>query len=542
MSEDSETYQSDILGIWDLQWPRLKRSFTFCTGSLSPRVLEKKHFDLQIMPSQRERTLSKFEREQFYIVNLQNSKCDDKWKDEYKEYNSEELLQFMTDLGSDISGTRFNYSILLKAFRFSNLSKELEDIQIIDFLISSFPDPSQGKFLKVKLLDLALQRKKINNYTLLTTILENPSLKLVDWNYNELIIDAWNKKKITQSELTGILKLAFSQLKESEFVELLSNLSIESWLGILNINIEVIVSLLKTTNKFEKSTLIWEANISQQELWFNGFKKKGTTKWKDVVFSMLEVDNEHFVEKLYGNLGTDLLDIIINWISDREKLLSRGWQNLLREEGEKSFQIFATKTKLSESSLDLFLNIYTPNSTFWKNIEFNIVCNLVENLNQSSYNLGKAGVYTLLLSCSFNNHINCAKEVTKLIFQKLHDILGDDFCHMQTWHRFNSIVHNDIYSLVELDFFSTLFVGRYEIPDWDRCEFLRLSLVTYFIKYNWEPLFLIDVIENKKTFSLTVKLGSKIKPVKRLFKELKKALENNSKTSIPYYKVICDFV
>ena len=39
-----------LLQIWSQQWPKLRRSFKFCTGALSPRRLKAAEFDLQFFP------------------------------------------------------------------------------------------------------------------------------------------------------------------------------------------------------------------------------------------------------------------------------------------------------------------------------------------------------------------------------------------------------------------------------------------------------------------------------------------------------------
>ncbi len=47
---DVSTYQDMVLCLWTQQWPRLRRSFRFCTGALSDRSLEDTAFDLQVVP------------------------------------------------------------------------------------------------------------------------------------------------------------------------------------------------------------------------------------------------------------------------------------------------------------------------------------------------------------------------------------------------------------------------------------------------------------------------------------------------------------
>jgi|SRR6266850_1440297 len=49
-ADSSERYEDLILAIWTQQWPRLRRSFRFCTGSLSIRAIDDEAFDVQVVP------------------------------------------------------------------------------------------------------------------------------------------------------------------------------------------------------------------------------------------------------------------------------------------------------------------------------------------------------------------------------------------------------------------------------------------------------------------------------------------------------------
>jgi len=49
-ARDSREFEDLIFAIWSQQWPSLRMSFTFCTGSLSARNLGKRPFDVQCVP------------------------------------------------------------------------------------------------------------------------------------------------------------------------------------------------------------------------------------------------------------------------------------------------------------------------------------------------------------------------------------------------------------------------------------------------------------------------------------------------------------
>jgi hypothetical protein len=49
-AQDSCAFEPIVFGIWSQQWPALRQSFSFCTGSLSNRTIAGQSFDLQVAP------------------------------------------------------------------------------------------------------------------------------------------------------------------------------------------------------------------------------------------------------------------------------------------------------------------------------------------------------------------------------------------------------------------------------------------------------------------------------------------------------------
>lgn len=47
----SEEWQAEVLAVWSQMWPRLRRQWTFSTGSLGPRKLDGERFALQVIPA-----------------------------------------------------------------------------------------------------------------------------------------------------------------------------------------------------------------------------------------------------------------------------------------------------------------------------------------------------------------------------------------------------------------------------------------------------------------------------------------------------------
>ena len=85
------SYQELILLLWQNQWLRLQKDFSFCTGSLSNRKLDKKIFDIQIVPHPLSKSIGRSDQE---IIVLHTDKIDSPLLDcpEWVSYVVNEIL------------------------------------------------------------------------------------------------------------------------------------------------------------------------------------------------------------------------------------------------------------------------------------------------------------------------------------------------------------------------------------------------------------------------------------------------------------------
>jgi hypothetical protein len=94
-----------VLAIWDQQWPRLKRTFRFCTLSFADRSSAANAFDIQFLPSSGRLPRAQFraavdaDRQEFAAAEwLDNAVLD------LREGASGSLRRFLRAAGSDVSG------------------------------------------------------------------------------------------------------------------------------------------------------------------------------------------------------------------------------------------------------------------------------------------------------------------------------------------------------------------------------------------------------------------------------------------------------
>lgn len=104
MLPTNETVRVDdaILALWSQQWPRLRRSFRFCTATTSDRQAEKGTFDLQVCPDNERTSRSRFSGA--FVVGEDRAVSAETWLvhavDDLRRPGLSDLREFLVAVGS----------------------------------------------------------------------------------------------------------------------------------------------------------------------------------------------------------------------------------------------------------------------------------------------------------------------------------------------------------------------------------------------------------------------------------------------------------
>ena len=167
LSESSTSIETLVIELWNQQWPRLRRTFTFCTGALSPRVLQGRQFDLQVSPYHAKRDIQREYKEASIVtdraaVNDTQSIKEvegNKWlevalNDLHDSNVSSKFRNYLWLLGAEFDNGRGVYCKLAEIF--VTLIYEQEESHLCDSLVKKvaryFPNEDEAINLKRELL------------------------------------------------------------------------------------------------------------------------------------------------------------------------------------------------------------------------------------------------------------------------------------------------------------------------------------------------------------------------------------------------------
>ncbi|WP_221409263.1 GAP1-N1 domain-containing protein [Dysgonomonas alginatilytica] len=139
-----------FFSIWNQQWPRLRRNFSFCTGALLPRKLEDGYLDLQIVPNE-----ARLPENGNFETIFQDAEKQDSMNKRWLEFSQEELItpnktfrKYLFTYGSDVSGSRSSFFPLVYLYEKLTNSNKLDIDEILLFLGNHFKNKENGKNIK----------------------------------------------------------------------------------------------------------------------------------------------------------------------------------------------------------------------------------------------------------------------------------------------------------------------------------------------------------------------------------------------------------
>lgn len=156
-ASSSEEWLAAIMAVWSQMWPRLRRRWTFSTGSLGPRNIDGQRFALQVIPA---RWRIRMEREFADAVWLNDSfesqlslDAVAVLTDDCTSVTDTELRKYLRHQAADLPANRFLMPMLLELWRLQRLgeSEPPDPVQIAALLSDVgrlFPRPDDAPRLK----------------------------------------------------------------------------------------------------------------------------------------------------------------------------------------------------------------------------------------------------------------------------------------------------------------------------------------------------------------------------------------------------------
>ena len=152
-AESSNEYEHLVLHAWSLQWPELRRHFSFCTGALSARHVERRPFDLQVVPRDRSATIQRSAPPDKYVL-IGGSRRRSAWGiwDDYLASHRDGMRRasaFIWRFGPELTPGRLSFGYLAQLqFWAENLSNRTDWQALLEVVGGWYPRSTLAPRLK----------------------------------------------------------------------------------------------------------------------------------------------------------------------------------------------------------------------------------------------------------------------------------------------------------------------------------------------------------------------------------------------------------
>lgn len=481
-SDSTNSFDMLCLLLWQQQWPRIKRNFTFCSGAIESRELNRRALDLQVVPFR----LARLSTESMVIDTtyqfLDAKMVFPKWVDFlYNDLFSPSLLRnFLTNFGADVPAELGMFQLLTESYIF--LFEEKHSLfGVMDFLAKKFPSRKDASYLKINILEPAINgtRYFLPKYTEIEILFVLSTTKSAEsFDYDKLGLNARILKLFyfdQQSTLDLLSRIIADEPNEYGEVALKSVADILGDDGIKDFNwsFTSLVSVLLSLNpKIAYRSEFWQQNVHYQgeiiHFLQRNFEKRDV-QWKYIVEILLS--NESAINpRVLEQSEPDLAGIILNWLNkDKRDVLAPQWAVYLENSPHAVLEWFESVECPSEFIIQLCVFLLDPNSQDVVKGGIEPWYRLMSESGLIDNEVIRGDVKCFALALAFNLSGEDAILLFRRCFETAYILLSKDQMHPGLW---NSIeVHTKPLSRVR---------------NWDKCKRLVRALVDEIIlkKYN----------------------------------------------------------
>jgi len=532
-SGTSREYEDLVLKMWSQQWPRLRRTFRFCTGSIESRSFEGRPFDLQIIPlnsdiaAQKELPNATFLGKPLIVP--VSAPDDTTWLrlacDDLRSPNLE-LREFLRQYGADVAAKRASYSRLLRAFDalVRARSSELSFSALVESLLAVFPSGSDAVKLKLAVLrpfpsegrDLQLPVSNQQRLLELATLTEDSGLPkkigdISEWaqamlreeeaktfQFIQSVADSSHVNSVGQLLLDSIAtNIGPSQLKSAN-----ASLSVSLLLATRNPKLasDPATWTLLTTRSHELLDLLAPCNLAQDD-------------WNRITRAAIEAHIPNVAAAFVKIVGASAVRTALEWAKERDSLAEIGsdWH---QEFGNQSATVAEWLRHIPSPSPRILRDL-TSDLSPSDPVVLSLGSDLWLPVAQTSKSLTtRSNVFLFVLGCQ-----NPVGEPFKLVseaFEKVHQAAGFDALGYESWQLLRDILP---------------VLGSSK--DWDVCERLRRLLVSRFLAFGWPKSAFLRALENPNIFERTIQFVIGQRELRPFARELADDIEEGRASLTP---------
>ena len=484
-ANDSEELEDLVLGVWSRQWPSLRCSFIFSTGSLSNRVLEGKPFELQVVPANTLRSIQRSLSESF-AVDFPSLHSD---RPHWVEWVAKDLLGMSgprfrrrwQDFGRELPAEPQYYPLVATlAAREKREGAEPTPGEIVE-AIKSDAEPD----LFALLLYYALDNRKREMFGCdRTGVLREMVTTPLSQAYDQVGIPAPEKTQCFvdrfPSEAIRLLhdlpRQTLNSVGQRLAESMLQSLALRPSADIVSALRDMVPILVSLNPEFCAIPETWRGTQGQSYEIFEVLARKeaASVNLRSRTVEAILVAQQHWLAwQVVRRLGPETLGIVLDWFNRSQiqnpNLLSRNWREVLAAHAEVTLSwLRRALSPLRLSTLGLISTYISPNCQTLEEVPPNVWLSALDDhaRDYSADLLDRTSAF--VLTVGMRGTAPTGAELVVRTFGQVHDSIMRGRLDDDAWRWISDHVP-------DLGFFR----------NWDRAERLRRGVIVRFRGNRW---------------------------------------------------------
>jgi hypothetical protein len=486
-SEDASTFEELVILIWNQQWPALRTSFFFSTGSIANRKTSRRHFDLQVISW---RSLNQVTREVPSSVVVRaditiNPVVQPTWLRIAADdllFRPTALRRFLQNYGMEAAEPRIDFVPLAKMFAATQngeTSCTLNDL--VKMLAESFPKVDDARKLKESILGPTAERSRnlteASEHAILWELVSTPFQSSFDskqMNIRErakalLLSSPAEAREITidivEREITPFGDAFLSGISEA--------IDFDDAYEFARSKPELLNVFTKYNPQLAAMPALWRSSAEEQREFFDIVVANldSAESNSNMIVAMLDAQSDVLAQEIVDRYKQLAVDSVLKWIDGHLECLDklgREWLWALRSTPVLLLDWLRRHLEANEQTAAFISGLLDPHSEAVIAVGSEVWSSLKKKPYSSLTYDTHIRAMAFLLALGFNNPPLGAAELVATSFESVHDAAADQSLPQSSWRMLKDQAPD--YSLWW---------------SWDKCKRLRCALIERFIRFHW---------------------------------------------------------
>ncbi len=504
---DPEISEKAVLALWAQQWPRLRRSFRFCTMASADRSTKDILFDLQLLPKAMPSVRSRFAN----AIDANSPDKEPSWLrtaiEDLAMSKSDGLRQFLFHAGSDLQNGRSSFAILCSIF---NLMEGAPQAQVdIEAALKLIPAPSEPNTARA--LKGIVVRRLFKQHSGLSRPVLSYMIDHIDLLDRRRLDDGTKRfgQTLLKAQPKLFLKMSRSgKIGEEIFLETLASVPIKDILTAAKRVSGLLSTALELRSELLQSSLTW-ALIDESHT--NVLDKLNELDFhQEVLRAAIIAKRIDLADSLLVRINRlDLLIALHQTYADKDitaEDLKQWLETIGTPSGLGTF--FSSVDKLDRHFLLAVSQLYSPEDVP-SNSERDPWLSAIENTRNVLSDDDELTLRAYLLRRSFDDEVYNAAELAEFGFETTDNALARNRLSYKSWSQLEDKLPWPMFW-----------------QEWDKCYRLRKGLIEHCVEDRWPALAFATLTSIDEQFAVLVSIANDsyrgrqyLKAVKGILKE-----------------------